>query len=275
MSLETDDNSGNLFDSEVIRFDIRSKERFIACGLRSTDVDVLRAFFERFGVLSECRTSVSNGVVYGFVAFHSQTTTELVKRDLRYAVIDQVRVRVLCVERDRKDRHRTLPLHKMIDIANAYFGPTGWTSELLSCELVADTVRQVEFTGDEDSAGNAGVKAEPTPAVPGAAATQPAPGGVRKALQATFRAVARISWDPQKVITMDPARHFVDGMAEKLVVQPTTELCFDLGLKSAASDALKAAFSQIALAVLFNEDRSFDVAVHFADESAEAWCVEP
>jgi hypothetical protein len=260
--------------SEVIRFDIRSKERFVACGLRSDELESLRAFFERFGVLSECRTSVSNGVFYGFVAFHSQVTTERVKRELRYAVIDHVRVRVLCVERDRRDRHRCLPLHKMIDIANAFFGPAGWSSELLTCDLVPDTLLQVEMVGDDDgdaksNANPNNVKSETETAV----STTTVVVKTRNAVQATFRATARVIWDADKVITLDPRRHFVDGMAEKLVIQPTAELCFDLGLKSVASDALKAAFSQIALAVMYNDDadNSFDLAVHFADEEASAW----
>lgn len=262
----------SLPDSEIIRFDQRAKERFVVCGLATADAAPLRAFFERFGMVSDCKVSVSNGVVFGFVAFHSQRATELVKRNVRFAVIDDVRVRVLCNE--TKNRSRALPLHQMIDVANAFFGPTGWSSEVLECCAVPGSQRQVDVVGDDDDDDGGGDGNNPfgTSLAASAVPSRSAPSApVRKMVQETFRARVRLQWDARKVVTSDAARNFVIGCADKLVVQPSRELCLDLGTKAGLSDALKDAFCQLALVVLYNADGSTDLAVHFRDESAAEW----
>jgi hypothetical protein len=47
----------DLIMEEVIRFDVRSSQRFIVWALREHSLGPLRAFFENFGTLSECKTT--------------------------------------------------------------------------------------------------------------------------------------------------------------------------------------------------------------------------
>jgi hypothetical protein len=263
-----------MIDEEVIRFDIRSAQRFMVCGIGSEELAPLRAFFENFGLLSECKTSATSGVVYGFVAFHSQRVTDRVRQSVKYAVIDGRRARVVCVTREHRDRNRTLPVDKMIDIANFYFGVDGWSSSVLEAELCQDSLREVEFVGDEEQMDNTNVDTRAIkPNVVGVGVG--GGGGVsRNAFQANFRATVRVEWCGDRVVTADAKRTFVQGHAERLVVQPTLELTFELGTKAAVSDALKDAFAQIALLVLYdeqNDDRAFELAVHFGDESVSSW----
>lgn len=260
---------------EVIRFDVRSTHRFIVLGLRSTRLQPLRAFFENFGTLSECKTTSTQGVVYGFVAFHSQRVTQRVRQAVKYAEIDGLRSRVTCVSRELRDRGRGLSTEKMIDVANFFFGNTGWTSELLACELIADSVRTVEVVGDDHVDGVEAYDRE----VQRLAAAKPAGVTVksaasRSAVQALFRAHVRVSWCGEHVVTASDKRSYIDGYGEKLVVCSTLELARNLGEKSAVSEALKNAFLGIVLIVVYNnaeDDRAFDVGVHFQDEAFESW----
>lgn len=267
---------------EVIRFGVRSSHRFIVPGLRSGELQPLREFFQVFGALSECKTTSSQGVVYGFVAFFSQRVTQRVKETVKYAAIDGLRVRVTCVSRELRDRNRGLSTDKMIDLANFYFGFGGWSSEVLSCELCADSVREVEVVGDDHVddiaaydrevqrlAANArlplavGVKPSGVPSEPRTHNTQ-----------ALFRAQVRVSWSAEHVISANETRNSIEGCGEKLAVCASLELALNLGEKSAVSEAIKNALLGLVLVVVYenaDDDRAFEVGVHLLEDDAAQW----